>query len=409
MTASASATRILPCWIESFCDYTAGFQSPLILRRWAAISAVAAAMERKVWVRTLGSEVYPNLYVILVAPPGTGKGMALNPIESIYQKLDHLFLAPSSVTAPALIDCLAEAKRRVIRLASIPPYLEFHSVYAISSELSVLFPEYTTEMMSYLTDIYDCRQVPFKQRRRTKEVNIKIAAPQINLFGATTPAQLGNFLPEGAWNQGFMSRVIMIYASDIIRPTLFREPPDFSKSETNLTHDLKLISEVVGKMEWDEDAKIAMEHWHQLGGPPTPQHMKLTHYCSRRTVHLLKLCMVSSMARGSSLNITLDDFARAQNWLLEAEDLMPDIFKSMAIGAGDSDAIEETWQFVFKVYAREKKPILEHRLVAFLKERVPSASVMKVIEIMVRSKYMEMTPGEQGIMGYKPGEKTKQY
>ena len=69
--------RRLGSWIESFLEYTEILPSPPLLRRWAAISYVAAALERKVWVRTMGSDLYPNLYTFLVGPPGVGKGVAI--------------------------------------------------------------------------------------------------------------------------------------------------------------------------------------------------------------------------------------------------------------------------------------------------------------------------------------------
>ena len=47
----------------------------------------------------------------------------------------------------------------------------------------------------------------------------------------------------------------------------------------------------------------------------------------RQYPHLLKLCMVSSVDRGNSLVITVDDFNRAMGWLVEVEHQMPKIFQ----------------------------------------------------------------------------------
>ena len=58
--------RRLGSWIDTYIDYTEIVPSPPLLRKWVAISFVAAAVERKVWVRTMGSALYPNLYTILV-------------------------------------------------------------------------------------------------------------------------------------------------------------------------------------------------------------------------------------------------------------------------------------------------------------------------------------------------------
>ena len=76
--------------------------------------------------------------------------------------------------------------------------------------------------------------------------------------------------------------------------------------------------------------------------------------------------MVACASDGSGLVISLEHYQRALNWLIEAEGTMPDIFRSMTSG-GDSRAMEEAWYFLYTSYMKEKKPILETRLVFFLK------------------------------------------
>ena len=107
--------RRLPCWIDGFFKYTAGHASPDLFRRWVAIAAVAGALERKVWVQTLGSKLYPNLYTVLVGPPGVGKTTVLSEVSRLWRELTDHYVAPSSVTKASLIDCLEDAKRRILR------------------------------------------------------------------------------------------------------------------------------------------------------------------------------------------------------------------------------------------------------------------------------------------------------
>jgi hypothetical protein len=93
--------------------------------------------------------------------------------------------------------------------------------------------------------------------------------------------------------------------------------------------------------------------------------------------------MVASASRGGDLRITLGDFELARNWLLGAEATMPDIFTAGVTG-GDSVAIEEAYYFVLSKHAKTKVGVPEHELVHFVRERVPSHSVMKVIDVMER-------------------------
>jgi hypothetical protein len=399
-------TRRLGNWIDSYLEYTEILPSPPLFRKWVAIFFLAAAMERKIWVRTMGSALYPNLYVLLVGPPGIGKGQSIYPGEGLLREVPDLVVGPSDVTAASLIDALNEAVRRVI-LKGDPPYLEFNSLTVVSREFGVLIPGWENSLMNNLTDIYDGFTVD--QKRRGKDVRIKIAAPQINLLGACTPGYLSQTMPAGAWDQGFISRTILIYSGERVQRDPFAEYALDGLTErlrADLLHDLKNVSVEVGQMSFTRPAVNAIQHWIKSGNAPEPTHTKLQFYNSRRLAHLLKLCMISSMSKSSDKVIGIEHYTQALNWLVEAETYMPDIFKSM-ISGGDSSAMEETFSYAWALYAKENKPIEEHRIVHFLRDRVPAHSVMTVLAVMVKANMFEIAIGSNGFQGYKPRPRSR--
>jgi hypothetical protein len=154
-------------------------------------------------------------------------------------------------------------------------------------------------------------------------------------------------------------------------------------------------------MSFTTPAASAIKAWVKAGHPPEPSHQRLLYYNSRRLAHLLKLCMISSISRSSDKVISIENYSEALNWLVEAEAYMPDIFKSM-ISGGDSSAMEETWNYVWTLYSKEHKPIAEHRIVHFLRERVPAHAVMRVVEVMVKGRMLEVSVEGSGFQGYKP-------
>jgi len=372
--------------------------TPPIFRKWAAISAIAGALERKCWVRVFGMELYPNLYTILVGGPAVGKTVAATVTEKLWRGLPEHFVSPTSLTKAALIDALVDARRRVVRPGLIPPYVEFNSLLVYAGELAVLIPAYDNEFMNVLTAVFD--GTPYGERRRTKDLKLSIDFPQFNILGATTPSYLNSVLPEGAWDQGFLSRVMLIYSGEREIKPLFDEPPNDEGAFKTLLSDLSFIGNKYGKFGFSPEAASAMGAWHMAGGPPQPEHPKLTNYLGRRTVHLLKLCMVASVSDSDDFIITIDHYQKALDWLLEAESNMPDIFRSMNTG-GDSKAIEDCWYFVYSIFVKEKRPIAEHRVFAFLRERIPSHSVGKVLEVMVRSNVLKQHL-DGGVITYSP-------
>lgn len=375
--------RKLPSWIDGFYTYTEKTDSPALFRKWSAIFAIAAALERKIYLKTTKGLLYPNIYAVIVGPPGAGKTVSAAIASDMLRKLEAHHIAPSSVTRASLIDALSAADRNYM-LPKAAGIEHFHSLAIISEELGVLLPGYDNDFMNILTSLYDNRR--YSETRRTNKLSIDMPNPQLNLIAATTPSFLNNLIPEGAWEQGFMSRVMMIYSGASAPGDLFAEVASDIPLGKILIEDLQAIGRLTGEIKFDPEAAAIFIQWHKTsvdGGPPIPDHPKLMHYAKRRSAHLLKLCMIVSCARSSDLIITIEDYVEALDLLVEAETYMPDIFKAMKTG-GDSVVMDETWHHVYKLYMKENKPIAEGRVVAFLAERTPAHNVARVLEVMVR-------------------------
>lgn len=389
-------------------EFTDVLASPPIFRHWAAIGILSGVMERRIWVRTKGSNLYPNLYTILVGPPGVGKSAVLSQVERFLRSVPDIHVAPSSVSAASLVDSLVLANRKIIRPNELPSFVQFHYLTAVASELGVFLPTYDPLFMNSLTKFYDGEH--YEERRRTGKVpHLKIEHPHLSIIGGTTPSYLNSFLPEGGWDQGFTSRTIFVYSGETVFQELFGEDEQSGRLESlynDLLGDLKSIGALYGKMSWTPSAAEAISEWNRAGLPPVPDHNKLTHYNSRRLAHCIKLCMIASISRSSELEINLEDYQTALGWLLDAETRVVDIFHSMGV-AGDSAAIDDTWDFIFRAYNKNgKKPVGEHSIVNFLRTKVPSHNIMRVIEVMSRSGMIKLDCRD-GVNGYVPAPKSQ--
>lgn len=392
--------RVVSDWVEGFMSATAHLPSPPIFRRWAAISAVAGVMERKLWVRSLNMDLYPNMYSILVGPPGVGKSVVMRIVENMWRSITGLHVAPKSLTKPSLMDALAEAKRsKTVIDGTNSKFLEFNSLLVNAGELGVLIPQYDSDFMNILTDIYDGGV--YEERRRGNNLHILIKKPQLNILGGTTPSYLNQTLPEGAWDQGFLSRTFLIFCGDTSLVDLFGDDISEENHYAELRSDLRSISDMTGAFGFDLESRAAIREWHMSGGQPRPDHPKLVHYNTRRSAHLLKLCMVASVSRSEDKIITISDYRTALAWLLEAESAMGEIFKALSSG-GDSKVIEEAYHYIYKIFMATGQPIPEHRLVGFLAEKVPAYNILKIVETMERSGQIAKRINDMGLTGWTP-------
>lgn len=395
--------RKLPNFIDAFQTYMADKGSPALYQKWSGIFLVGAALERKCWLRTAKGKLYPNQYIILCGPAGVGKSLCT---ASVYDLLDELrtpetpfYIAPTSVTKASLIDALADAERRIVRPMESPPVTSFNSLTIVPNEFGVFLPSWEGDFMSTLTDLWDCGR--YAETRRTSKININLPHTQLNLFSATTPAHLNSLLPEGAWEQGFMSRTLICYSGEAIHTDMFYLDGMDLTSRAALIADLKDIYQMYGEFTVTDEYKLALNNWAKLGGPPIPDHPKLMSYRVRRPAHLLKLSMIASAATDSEKIVTLDNFAEALDWLVELETFMPDVFKSMKSG-GDGRAMEECWHYCYTVWMKHKEPVPEHRIIAFLQERVPVHNIDRILDVMQRGKLLEKKYTASGSTGYEP-------
>jgi hypothetical protein len=201
----------------------------------------------------------------------------------------------------------------------------------------------------------------------------------------------------------------MVYSGDRALSNIFDESAESERAEfEDLLYDLKTISNLYGRVTLSEDAIGAFNKWREGGELPKPKHPKLTHYCTRRTAHVIKLAMVASVSRGPSLVVTLEDFEEARGWLIEAESGMPDIFLAGVTG-GDSAAMDEAWWYVHASWAKQR-PVVEHDLVHFIRERVPAHSVIRTLDVMLQDGTLRVTlDAKTGIKTYAPGPRKPSY
>jgi hypothetical protein len=381
-------------WIDAFMAVNEKVPTPEVFKLWGGISLLAGALERKVWLTNSIGQLFPNLYIFLIAPPGVGKTIITAQAWRMMKKLRDHKIAPPSVTRATIIEELNNAKRFKQHTTGT---LAFNALYICVNELGVLLPEFDTAMMNKLTDIYDGH--PYEEARRNKEHSVAIAKPIYNLLAAGTPGYLSTILPEVAWEQGFMSRVLMIYSADAVKQSLFSVRPEDEAEQAVLASELQKIGNLCGEFSFTREAAELIDAFYLGGQTETAQlHPKLQHYNTRRPSHLLKLMMIASVAENDELVITEAHFLKAFEWLTDAEAAMPQIFKAMQSG-GDIQIINELWHYVFTTCATKKLDGLpESYLYTFLSQRVQSEKIKWIIEVMKNGNLLRSVIGKDGVL-----------
>lgn len=398
---------VIPDLISDFMTLTQDAPTPDLFRLWAAIAMVAGAGERRVWLKTARGENFPNLYVLLVAPPGVGKSI-VDWVRDLWHdacepgtKSPAFHVAPDSMTKAALVDVMEKTRRQFLPAKGAP--VIYSSLLISAEEISILMPSYDLEFAGTLNAIWNNKRLHEEVRRHGPRQSVRIEMPQITILGGAQPSWLAS-LPEDVWNSGISRRLLMVYASE----TPYKDVWQFTTIDENVRgkvlKGLGQISRLYGEMKIELEAIELMRSWDHAGQLPKPAHSKLSGYNTTRYQHFQKLSLISTLSRlgaqaefprESQYVITLQDVKRALNWLEGIEDRMPDIFRAM-IGKSDAAIIEEMHRAVFGMYARTREPVPGSAIRKFLMERIPHDKVESMLLMAERANLLSRLAGTGG-------------
>lgn len=380
-------------FVDKFVEMTDGRPSPEIFRKWAAITTLSGAVEKRVWTRMKAGNQYANLYTMLIAPPGIGKSQAINPAETLLKATKKFNIAPNSVTSASYIDALARAEKAFT--ISSTQRLTYHHLFVFAAELGVFLNAYDLGFLSIINELFDHKDTYREERRHSLKEPIEIHKPMTTMLVGTQPGFLGTLLPEQAWTMGWTSRLLMVYSTELPDVPLFGEYEKHDEIQGKLSKKLDDCASYFGEMKWDMEAIREIEAWRKDKWAPIPDHPKLANYIPRRgTIFAVKLAMVSALSRGEELAIRKRDVERARGWLLEIEALMPQIFRDM-ITRSDDQVIEETFQFAFTIHLKTRQPVPGSMILRFLSQRTPADKAERIMGLMEKSGILDRMAGTE--------------
>ena len=316
-------------WLDDYLSYTENTEPPKAYHLWIGISTVAAAMQRKCWMRFDISPLHPNLFVILVGPSGRArKGTAMSYGIDLLRKISSIKLVAQKVTEQQLIKDLQDSMDSFISPQDNSPV--YHSSMTVfSGELAVFLGSGNIDFLALLTNIYDSED-QWEYRTKTKGMNT-IKGVCLNFLGGTAPDWIQSMIPRAAIGGGFTSRVIFVVEREMRKAVPDPTPTKRElKLRDNLIHDLEKIHTLRGEYRFDDQAREYYDEWYvqQVAHPPI-ESPHFDGYCSRRATHVRKLSMILSACRGDDMLIMLEDIHRAVAILEATEKTMPKAFSGL--------------------------------------------------------------------------------
>lgn len=345
-------------------------------------------MQRKCYVLGEGGfrNVFPNLYVLLISPPGVGKSAAISITRNILIEAKEINIAPAIVSKERFVNLWTKQYR--FFMLKDGTGIEHSSFNVLSGELVTFLRPGDKEFIDFLTLAYDMAD-PSLIRETHRHETEEIKFPFLNLIGGITPKSLSDGFGD-MLGRGFFSRIFLVYSEDKQRRDFFERPPILDTGE--LVTDLKTIREMHGEFTFDPAAKELLRHLFTENIPPKPSDPRFEEYNSRREIHLVKLAFIRSAARSNEGIVSVADLTAAHADMVEMERDMALAIE--LIGKNPyAEVVRAAARWLSVQCLLRKRPVSEGELRSHLHRDIPMQYIAGEIDQMIMSGKVEVVDG----------------
>lgn len=310
-------------FLSMYLEYTSGTECPVLFNRWSAIAGIGAFLGRGYSLLHGHFPINPNIYCMLMGTPGTRKSTSIKLIKNLLIKAGYENVAADKTSKEKFLVDLAGEENDTIALDEINIFgedncYEDREILIAADEFNDFVGIGNMEFISLLGSLWDYSGT-YKYRLKNSK-SIAISNPTISILAGNTPTALNLAFPVEAIGQGFFSRLILVHSDPSGIKIAFPEPPAQEQSAILIDYLQRIKSTVVGIASINPTAHKLLEKIY-LQFEKLPD-VRFDSYCTRRFSHLLKLCLIISASRLSTL-ITEQDVIYANTILTHTESLMP--------------------------------------------------------------------------------------
>lgn len=368
--------RRLDNWLHGFLRWTLDrSESPEMYLLWSGLFAIASATKRNISIpdSLLGAwTCYPSIYVLFVARPGIAKkSSTMGFAEKLLQQVSGIHFASDRASDSGLLKTMQMS--------------DDGSVVVMSSEFGNFVRLTPESMYDMLVDLFDGRK---KLDQNTRQFEYEIVEnPCVNLIACTTPDWIAGSAGSYITGGGFSSRILFVFADEPRQREIFYDSIDkqeMAALEKDLVADLQHMATLKGEFTVDEQAKPAIREWYRKTADSPTEDVRVENFHARKHTHLLKLCMLLSLAEGDSLIITTRHFEQARQVLDEIERTAP----RALVSAGKNQYLAET-EAVEAYIRKQPAPVRTGKILArFMRDLNKNAllEVLHALQIMGKVK-----------------------
>jgi hypothetical protein len=325
-------------FLRNYMAFTSGSEVPDNYHFWSGIFALSAVINRQVWISMGQYALYPNLYVVLLGPPGNGKSLAMDTAQTLVEDIGGVNFSGDAQTKESLVRYLRDVCPKSITVDGGAQVITPIAMFA--TELSHLLGPNSGHMIDFLTTIYT-KDKRYVTRTKNKGDDV-IERPFVGLIACTTQDWITTYLKSDIIGGGFTRRVIFVNepVGESVDDKSKRRPfltvrPEQVAARANVIRYAETLKGVSGEFTWHPDAKLAYETWYKTRD--IPKDPDVQGYYKTKPNQVLKVAMVIALSESPDLVLRKDHFDLSMALFEKTETTLTRVFQG--IGRNELNAI----------------------------------------------------------------------
>jgi hypothetical protein len=362
-----------PDVLRDFWTYCKCYEITRNMSTWAMLGGLAAAVNRKVYLKIGDIKIFCNLYILLVGEPGTGKSTAMDFVVQIFRRAcPEIPIGPSK-----------QSHGDIIKFMSGEECLNYYTdEKGIKQELRVYvffideFKNFVAYdiigMISFLTGIYSVRDMFNVSTIVRGREDIK--NPSLSFIACENPSWMIRHIKNDSISDGLGRRVIICYETqDAEAKPQVIITPEAQAALLRVTATLEKIKNLAGEFKLTKDAQEYYNNWYVQNREKMKTVNDLVYKGYLRSKHIqgLKVAMLRNVASGNP------------TWLLSREDLV--------IAFALLDLIEPNIPRLFQTAGRNELAAPQQRILDLLESHNGILPEREVLRLSGR----DLNPSEQ--------------
>jgi Protein of unknown function (DUF3987) len=321
-------------WLDAFERYCADMEAPKEYIRWAGISVLSSSLKRRCYLWYRGIKFYPNQYIILVGPPGIGKGESINAATELSNNVKSVNYIKDWVTPQEIIEELSAGFQHIgLKPGQVitTNVIQDHTCCIMAPELAVFLQQYDN-LHSLMCAWWDQNKFDYKTKNKGKHV---IEDMSVSMLGGCVPDYVRSLSKDrlAPITGGFTARTIFVYATEkfqLVENNFGIPSQQINQLKNDLINDLKHITTLQGELSVSKDAaKLWEETYKEHNKRGAIDSDASTNFKSRISSHIIKTAITTCISESDNLIITRDHLRRAIEYIEAIRDKVDVVFRSV--------------------------------------------------------------------------------